>query len=116
MNDNVEQIADSKMHENNQRLKECMDLRECSYVNWYKKFHKIALRSVCIPLPEEIVNYLLDEIIILPKECYARQRTTSDAGISHSGEPSVFDGNNDDDGDSTETEVRICANFVCSDE
>lgn len=58
------------MHGTNQEIKECIDLRACAYMNWHKKFRKITFDSVCIPLPEEIIKYLLDEIIILPKECY----------------------------------------------
>lgn len=100
--DNEKGIDESKMHEKNQQLKECIDLRACSYVNWYNKFHKISLQSVCVPLPDEIVNYLLDEIIILPKECYAREQATTVAATSYSGEPSSFDAG---DNDSTGTEV-----------
>lgn len=59
------------MHVNNQEIKECVDLRACAYTNWYKKFRKITFESECIALPDEIVKYLLDEIIILPKECYS---------------------------------------------
>lgn len=58
------------MHGKNQEIKECVDLRACAYTNWCKKFRKITFDSVCIPIPEAIVKYLLDEIIILPKECY----------------------------------------------
>lgn len=100
--DNNEEINDSKMHEKNQELKECIDLRACSFVNWYNKFHKVALQSVCVPLPDDIVNYLLDEIIILPKECYAREQSTSVAATNYSGAPSSFDAGEDD---STGTEV-----------
>lgn len=105
-NDN-EKIDESKMHEKNQQLKECIDLRACSYVNWYNIFHKISLQSVCVPLPDEIVNYLLDEIIILPKECYAREQSATATATSYSGEPSSFDAGDDDD--STETEVSNSA-------
>lgn len=58
------------MHATNQEIKECIDLQACAYPNWCTQFTKITLKSVCIPLPEQIVKYLLDEIIILPKECY----------------------------------------------
>lgn len=100
--DNNEEIDERKMHEKNQELKECIDLRACSFVNWYNKFHKVALQSVCVPLPDDIVNYLLDEIIILPKECYAREQSTSVAATNYSGAPSSFDAGEDD---STGTEV-----------
>lgn len=58
------------MHGTNQQIKECIDLRACAYTNWYKKFRKITFDSVCIPLSDVMIKYLLDEIIILPKECY----------------------------------------------
>lgn len=58
------------MHGTNHQIKECIDLRACSYSSWYKNFQKISLDSICIPLSDKIVSYLLDEIIILPKECY----------------------------------------------
>lgn len=58
------------MHEKNREIKECIDMRACSYTNWNKKFRKITYNSICIPLPEHIVKYFLDEVIILPKECY----------------------------------------------
>lgn len=61
------------MHATNQEIKECIDLRACSYTNWSKKFRKITLESVCIALPDQMVKYLLDEIIILPKECYGNE-------------------------------------------
>lgn len=101
--DNDKEIDNRKMHEKNQQLKDCIDLRACSYVNWYHKFHKISLQSVCVPLPDDIVNYLLDEIIVLPKECYAREQSASvAASLSYSGVPSSFDAGDDD---STGTEV-----------
>lgn len=100
--DNDKSNDESKMHEKNQELKECIDLRACSFVNWYNKFHKITLQSVCVPLPDDIVNYLLDEIIILPKECYSRDQSNSVAATSYSGAPSSFDATDDD---STGTEV-----------
>lgn len=59
------------MHGINQQIKECIDLRACAYANWYNMFQKLTPDSICIPLSDQIVNYLLDEIIILPKECYA---------------------------------------------
>lgn len=87
------------MHVNNQEIKECVDLRACAYTNWYKKFRKITFDSVCIPLPDEIVKYLLDEIIILPKECYS-----NDAEEAFGEENAA---NNDDYDDDDEDEVVV---------
>lgn len=58
------------MHNKNSEIEEYINLRACSYINWHKKFRKITYKSVCIPLPENVVKYLQDETIILPKECY----------------------------------------------
>lgn len=67
------------MHGTNKEIKECIDLRACAYTNWYKKFRKITFDSVCIPLSHELITYLLDEIIILPKECYSNESKSGDA-------------------------------------
>lgn len=66
------------MHVTNKDIKECIDLRACAYTNWYDKFQKLTFDSVCIRLSDEIVNYLLDEIIILPKECYMNEIKCTD--------------------------------------
>lgn len=66
------------MHGTNQLIKECIDLRACAYSNWYRMFQKITPDSICIPLSRPIVDYLLDEIIILPKECYATDDIDAD--------------------------------------
>lgn len=57
---------------------------------------------MCIPLPEEIVKYLLDEIIILPKECYSE-----DGEKDSFGDENVAAGsnNNDDDDDDEDDAV-----------
>lgn len=89
-----------KMHEKNQQLKECIDLRACSYPNWYKKFNKITLKSICLPIPDEIVKYLLDEIIILPKECYSmvpRENTASGSSSVQCGSSLFSKGDESDD-------------------
>lgn len=59
-------------------------------------FQKIMPDSICIPLSDKIVNYLLDEIIILPKECYA-----SDSGV---------DKENDED-DSDDEDAVVVSDF-----
>lgn len=58
------------MLERNSVMQKCDDLRACAYYNWFEDFSKITIKSVIIPIPTEIVEYLKDEIIILPKECY----------------------------------------------
>lgn len=58
------------MLERNSEKKNCDDLRACAFNNWSEKFSKISIESITIPIPNDIVKYLKDEIIILPKECY----------------------------------------------
>lgn len=93
------------MHGTNQEIKECIDLRACAYTNWYKKFRKLTFDSVCIPLSDEIVNYLLDEIIILPKECY-----TNDENSTIEAESTGTTADNDDDED--DEDIVVSLNFL----
>lgn len=58
------------MTENNiDSIKECTELAACSFKNWYKLFKKISITSKCLSIPSNVKDYLLDDIIILPKEC-----------------------------------------------
>lgn len=57
------------MHERSAIAKANSELGACSFQNWYKSFAKISIKSICIKIPDEVKRYLLDEIIILPKEC-----------------------------------------------
>lgn len=59
-----------KMIESKCEKATCSDMELFSYINWHEHFHGLILKSVCIPLPVEVVQYFLEEIIILPKECY----------------------------------------------
>lgn len=45
------------------------ELSACSYTNWYKDYEKVSIESTVLPIPANVLQYLLDEIIILPKEC-----------------------------------------------
>lgn len=83
------------MHSKNEELKESIDLWACSYVNWFKDFEKIAMKSLFVPLPGEIVEYLLDEVIILPKECYPETEAISSSG--HRGASCSFNDSDEDD-------------------
>lgn len=44
-------------------------MKVCAFQNWFHDFEKISISSTFIKIPADVVNYLLDEIIILPKEC-----------------------------------------------
>lgn len=41
----------------------------CAFKNWYHKFRKISTPARYLVMPAEIRAYLLDDSIILPKEC-----------------------------------------------
>lgn len=90
------------MHTENEKLKESIDLWSCSYINWYKIFEKIAIKSSFVPLNDEIIQYLLDEKIILPKECYQKSQTTE--MTKHCGASSSF---NDADDDEDDAEIEV---------
>jgi hypothetical protein len=45
------------------------DLLHCSFVNWYELFEKISIKSFSLPIPEDVLEYLKADLIILPKEC-----------------------------------------------
>lgn len=55
-----------KMLERSVELKE---LEHCSFVNWYELFEKISVKSYPLKIPENVLKYLKDELVVLPKEC-----------------------------------------------
>lgn len=44
----------------------------CSFDRWYSDFKKISIKSHCIDIPPDVLQYLRDDIIVLPKECQTR--------------------------------------------
>lgn len=46
--------------------------RACSFDNWYADFKKISIKSHCIDITAEVLQYLRDDMIVLPKECQTR--------------------------------------------
>lgn len=44
-------------------------LAACAHASWYPKFEKISIRSIPIRIPSDVQKYLLDDPIILPREC-----------------------------------------------
>ena len=53
-----------------------MKYQSCSFQTWYNEFEKISIPSTAIKVPINVVDYLLDEIIILPKECMQADAST----------------------------------------
>ncbi|KAJ6637584.1 Cell division cycle protein 123 like [Pseudolycoriella hygida] len=62
------------MHERNAINKANNDLVMCSFPNWHKLFAKISMKSICIRIPDDVKRYLLDEMMILPKECMSEDQ------------------------------------------
>lgn len=40
----------------------------CSFPNWYPTFKKYTFKSVCIPVPEEVLEYLRKDVVTIPTE------------------------------------------------
>ena len=50
-------------------MKVC-EVLECSLPRWLEKFEKITFPTVCLPLPDEVLEYLRENgSLVLPKEC-----------------------------------------------
>lgn len=81
-------------------VKQCLELRSCSFASWYAKFAKITFKSIRIPIPANVLEYILDDVFVLPKECNA----TSTADAARSCEAGSSD-NKDWDSEDSEIEV-----------
>ncbi|GAB0091055.1 Cell division cycle protein 123 homolog [Sergentomyia squamirostris] len=53
-------------------------LTACSFPNWYENFEKITIKSYIIPIPANVLDYLRDDMIILPKECIPDDEENND--------------------------------------
>lgn len=79
------------------------ELHQCALPSWYSKFEKITIPTRFIQIPNNILQYLKDEIIVLPKECYTNLNT-SDSVIFNtisniSQQQQISDDNNSSDDD-----------------
>lgn len=45
----------------------------CSIENWYEDFQDVSIRTNIVKIPKEVLNYLRDDLMVLPKECYATE-------------------------------------------
>lgn len=84
-------------------VKQCLELKSCSYHTWYEKFSKVAFESICLPIPANVLKYILDDLFVLPKECNV---TATDAATT-----SPQDKEWDDDNEEFEIEVRFSFTF-----
>lgn len=50
-------------------------LKECSIQKWYNAYKKISIKTYIVPIPPNLVEYMQDEMIVLPKECETQNDT-----------------------------------------
>uniref|UniRef100_A0A336LZQ5 CSON005131 protein n=1 Tax=Culicoides sonorensis TaxID=179676 RepID=A0A336LZQ5_CULSO len=62
-----------------ERVKQ-LNLKNFSFPEWYKDFKKISIRSHIVQIPENVLEYLRDEMIVLPKECQENENSTKNIG------------------------------------
>lgn len=43
----------------------------CSIENWYEDFQDVTIRTNIVKIPRNVLNYFRDDLMVLPKECYA---------------------------------------------
>ena len=64
----------------------CKDVHWCSIENWYPEFNKLTFKTIILPIPNEVLNYLKsDNSLILPKECCEDQDLEVDEPLPSSG-------------------------------
>uniref|UniRef100_A0A1B0D129 Uncharacterized protein n=1 Tax=Phlebotomus papatasi TaxID=29031 RepID=A0A1B0D129_PHLPP len=54
-------------------------LGACSFNNWYSQFEKITIKSFIVPIPNHVLDYLRDDMIIMPRECLDPTEDDDDA-------------------------------------
>lgn len=42
----------------------------CSIENWYEDFQDVTIRTNIVKIPQDVLNYFRDDLMVLPKECY----------------------------------------------
>uniref|UniRef100_A0A182W7A0 Uncharacterized protein n=1 Tax=Anopheles minimus TaxID=112268 RepID=A0A182W7A0_9DIPT len=83
-----------------------VEKRACMHVNWYDLFRKDTIKSFTVTVPEDVLAYLRQDMLILPKECtnFTDVRTGEGFQTTHY---NAFDdqfGESDSDGEDTEDE------------
>lgn len=43
----------------------------CSIENWYEDFQDVTIRTNIVKIPQDVLKYLRDDVMVLPKECYS---------------------------------------------
>lgn len=88
--------------------KEISDLINCSYHNWYESYRKNSIKSYCLQIPADVLNYLKQDFFILPKECNLQNSIASSSNTKVIGEATNFD----DDDEELDDENQECPEFT----
>lgn len=88
-------------------------IQNCSYDSWFPKYKGSSLKSRIIPLPQDVVSYLLEDGIVLADDDHFSQQNDDDeewqsTGTSYGPQPSS-DSSDEDEEDETE-EPRLPPN------
>jgi hypothetical protein len=87
----------------------------CSIDNWYNLFKKITFKTVILPIPNDVLEYLRsDGSLILPKECNKpdhQDDPDSDNEVEESNFPDDQDDDDDDSRGANETEQPTFPDF-----
>uniref|UniRef100_A0A182NU75 Uncharacterized protein n=1 Tax=Anopheles dirus TaxID=7168 RepID=A0A182NU75_9DIPT len=81
-----------------------LERQACMHVNWYELFRKNTIRSCIIPVPADVLAYLRQDMLILPKECSNFTDVSTGDGFQTTHYDAFSDqfGDNDSDADDTE--------------
>lgn len=77
------------------RQKELSDLICCSYHSWYEDFRKNCIKSIVLPIPRDVLNYLKQDLFVLPVECTPAGGSSSSS--DYVGEKTDFDDDDTED-------------------
>lgn len=59
-----------------------LEKAECMFVNWYEQLKKNTIKSYVIPIPDDVLAYLRQDLVILPKEC-SQLHSSEDTKTKH---------------------------------
>lgn len=78
--------------------KEVSDLMSCSYHQWHENYKKHCIKSHCLQIPEDVLQYFKQELFVLPKECKIfNSGSSSSANTKTVGEASNFEDADDEE-------------------
>ncbi|XP_053673526.1 cell division cycle protein 123 homolog [Anopheles nili] len=81
-----------------------VEKQACMLVNWYELFRKNSIKSLVIPVPDDVLAYLRRDMLILPKECTNFTDVGTGEGFQTTHYNTFDDQFNDSDTDVEDTE------------